>query len=121
VRGRITSRYGYRVNPVTLRRGFHAGLDIGANTGVPIRAAMRGRVTSAGYSDVFGNFVIISHNSNYRTLYGHMDVIRTQTGAYVDTGELIGDVGNTGQSTGPHLHFQVYKNGHTVNPALLMR
>jgi murein DD-endopeptidase MepM/ murein hydrolase activator NlpD len=120
VRGRITSRYGYRRSPITGLRSFHSGLDISANTGVPIKAAMAGRVISAGYNDIFGYFVVISHHSNYRTLYGHMNLIRTATGAYVRTGQVIGDVGNTGQSTGSHLHFQVYKNGLTVNPILLM-
>ncbi|MDR1256253.1 MAG: M23 family metallopeptidase [Spirochaetaceae bacterium] len=120
VRGRITSRYGYRVNPVTSQRGFHSGLDISANTGVPIKAAMSGMVLSTGYNDVFGYFVLVSHHSSYRTLYGHMSIIRTKPGAYVKTGQVIGDVGNTGQSTGSHLHFQVYKNGLTVNPTLLM-
>jgi murein DD-endopeptidase MepM/ murein hydrolase activator NlpD len=121
VRGRLSSRYGYRKNPITGLRGFHSGIDISANTGVPIKAAMAGRVISTGYNDIFGNFVVVSHHSNYRTLYGHMSVIRTETGAYVRGGQTIGDVGNTGQSTGSHLHFQVYKNGLTVNPLLLMR
>jgi murein DD-endopeptidase MepM/ murein hydrolase activator NlpD len=121
VRGRLTSRYGYRRSPITGLRGFHSGIDISANTGIPIKAAMAGRIISAGYNDVFGNFVVISHHSNYRTLYGHMSVIRVETGAYVRSGQTIGDVGNTGQSTGSHLHFQVYKNGLTVNPLLLMR
>ncbi|MDR3356500.1 MAG: M23 family metallopeptidase [Spirochaetaceae bacterium] len=120
VRGRITSGYGYRKSPITGLRSFHSGIDISANTGVPIKAAMAGRVISAGYNDVFGYYVVISHHSNYRTLYGHMSLIRTETGAYVRTGAVIGDVGNTGQSRGAHLHFQVYKNGLTVNPIRLM-
>jgi murein DD-endopeptidase MepM/ murein hydrolase activator NlpD len=120
VRGRLTSRYGYRRNPITGLRGFHSGIDLSANTGVPIKAAMAGRIISTGYNNVFGNFVVISHHSNYRTLYGHMSVIRVETGAYVRSGQIIGDVGNTGQSTGSHLHFQVYKNGLTINPLLLM-
>ncbi|MDR0684261.1 MAG: M23 family metallopeptidase [Spirochaetaceae bacterium] len=121
VRGRITSGYGYRKSPITGLRSFHSGIDLSANTGVPIKAAMAGRVISAGYNDVFGYFVVISHHSNYRTLYGHMSVIRTEAGAYVRTSDIIGNVGNTGQSRGSHLHFQVYKNGLTVNPILLMR
>jgi murein DD-endopeptidase MepM/ murein hydrolase activator NlpD len=120
VRGRITSRYGYRRSPITGLRSFHSGLDISANIGVPIKAAMSGRVISTGYNDIFGYFVVISHHSNYRTLYGHMNRIRTENGAYVRTGQIIGDVGNTGQSTGAHLHFQVYKGGLTINPILLM-
>ena len=121
IRGRITSRYGWRISPITGKRGFHSGLDIAAPTGTPIGAGMSGRVSSVGYSAVFGNYVIISHHSNYRTLYAHLSSIKTRSGAYVSAGQTIGYVGNTGQSTGPHLHFQVYKNGSTINPALFMR
>jgi len=120
VRGRITSRYGYRRSPITGARGFHSGLDISANIGVPVKAPMAGRVISAAWSEIFGNYIVLSHHSNYRTLYGHLSVIRTKPGAYVRLGEIIGEVGNTGQSTGSHLHFQVYKNGVTVNPLILM-
>jgi murein DD-endopeptidase MepM/ murein hydrolase activator NlpD len=120
--GYITSFYGWRRNPFNRNaRHFHNGLDIKGSTGAPVRAAMAGRVSSVGYDNVFGNYVIISHHSGYRTLYGHMSVIRTRTGAYVAQGERIGDVGNTGQSTGSHLHFTVYKNGATTNPRALLR
>lgn len=120
VRGRITSRYGYRISPVSGVRTFHTGLDISGVTGTPIKAAMSGRVTSAGYNSVFGKYVVVAHHSNYQTLYGHMSAIRTRSGAYVKTGEIIGYVGNTGLSTGSHLHFTVYKNGRTVNPSMLI-
>jgi len=122
VNGAITSYYGWRRDPFNRgHRQFHSGLDIKGSTGTPVRAAMSGRVSAVGYDNVFGNYVIISHHSGYRTLYGHMHVIRTRTGAYVAQGERIGDVGNTGQSTGSHLHFTVYKNGATVNPRALLR
>jgi len=122
IHGAITSYYGWRRNPFNRSlRHFHNGMDIKGSTGTPVRAAMAGRVSAVGYDNVFGNYVIISHHSGYRTLYGHMHVIRTKTGAYVSQGERIGDVGNTGQSTGPHLHFTVFKNGATVNPRALMR
>jgi murein DD-endopeptidase MepM/ murein hydrolase activator NlpD len=123
VSGYITSSYGYRVYPFDDDGGrqFHTGIDIGATTGTPVRAAMSGRVSSAGWDDVLGNHVVISHHAGYRTLYGHMSVIRVKTGAYVGTGERIGDVGTTGRSTGPHLHFTVYKNGVTVNPRSLLK
>jgi murein DD-endopeptidase MepM/ murein hydrolase activator NlpD len=123
VSGYITSPYGYRVYPFDDDGGrqFHTGIDIGASTGIPVRAAMSGRVSSAGWDDVLGNHVVISHHAGYRTLYGHMNVIRVKTGAYVGTGERIGDVGTTGRSTGPHLHFTVYKNGVTVNPRSLLK
>jgi murein DD-endopeptidase MepM/ murein hydrolase activator NlpD len=120
VRGYITSRYGYRINPFGGARQFHTGLDIGAATGTPVRAAMSGRVSATGYNGTSGNYVIISHHSGYRTLYAHLSVIRVKSGAYVRTGDRIGDVGSTGLSTGPHLHFTVYKNGITVNPAAVM-
>jgi murein DD-endopeptidase MepM/ murein hydrolase activator NlpD len=122
VRGAITSPYGYRRNPFdSSRRQFHSGIDIRGSTGTPVRAAMSGRVSRVGYDAVFGNYVVINHHSGYRTLYAHMSVIRTRNGAYVGAGERIGDVGSTGWSTGPHLHFTVYKNGVTVNPRALMK
>jgi murein DD-endopeptidase MepM/ murein hydrolase activator NlpD len=121
VRGRITSPYGYRVSPFTGNRTFHSGMDIGAPLGTPIRAAMAGLVTAAGYDATFGNYVIVSHHAGYRTMYGHMHTIRVKAGAYVGAGDLIGAVGSTGLSTGAHLHFTVYKNGRTMNPRSLLR
>ncbi len=121
INGYITSLYGYRPSPFTGVRQFHSGLDIGAPTGTPIKAGMSGRVTATGYDDISGNYVVITHHSGYRTLYAHMSVIRTKTGNYVRTGDRIGDVGSTGLSTGPHLHFTVYKNGVTVNPRQLIK
>ena len=121
VRGRISSGYGYRSHPFTGARQFHSGIDISASHGTPVRAAMPGRVSAAGFDNIFGNYVVISHHSGYRTLYAHLSVIRVKSGTYVGMGERIGDVGNTGQSTGSHLHFTVYKDGKTVNPLNLMR
>jgi len=122
INGVITSPYGSRIDPFNSgRRQFHTGIDIRGGYGTPIRAAMAGRVSQVGYDNVLGNYVVITHHSGYRTLYGHMSVIRTRTGAYVALGERIGDVGSTGLSTGPHLHFTVYKNGVLVNPRPLIR
>ncbi|GHT72438.1 hypothetical protein FACS1894110_26820 [Spirochaetia bacterium] len=122
VRGYITSAYGRRRSPITGAMHFHAGIDIGGNpVGAPIKAAMAGRVTTTGWDDAYGNYVVITHHSGYRTLYGHMNIIRVKSGAYVSAGERIGDIGSTGQSTGPHLHFTVYKNGVTVSPRSLMK
>jgi murein DD-endopeptidase MepM/ murein hydrolase activator NlpD len=121
VAGYITSPYGYRANPFGGARQFHSGLDIGAPMGTPVRAAMAGRISTAGYDKTLGNYVVISHHSGYRTLYGHMSYVRVKAGSYVQTGQSIGDVGSTGLSTGPHLHFTVYKNGVTVNPRSLMK
>jgi murein DD-endopeptidase MepM/ murein hydrolase activator NlpD len=119
--GYITSSYGYRTSPFTGIRQFHSGLDIGSPAGTAVKAAMPGRVSAVGWDDVLGNYVVVSHHSGYRTLYGHLSVARAKPGAYVGTGERIGDVGSTGLSTGPHLHFTVYKNGKTVNPRVLMK
>jgi murein DD-endopeptidase MepM/ murein hydrolase activator NlpD len=121
LRGRLTSYYGYRRSPFTGSRSFHDGLDIAAPTGTPIKAALAGRVQSAGWDSTYGNFVVITHAAGYKTLYGHMDSIAARSGAYVNAGAVIGYVGNTGVSTGPHLHFTVYKNGSSVNPRALLR
>jgi murein DD-endopeptidase MepM/ murein hydrolase activator NlpD len=121
VRGRITSNYGYRANPFGgTTREFHSGMDIAVPLGTPVRAALSGRVTSAGWDNVYGNFVVITHYSNYRTLYGHMSALKTKVGAYVVSGETIGLAGSTGRSTGPHVHFTVYKNGVTTDPSPLL-
>jgi murein DD-endopeptidase MepM/ murein hydrolase activator NlpD len=113
----VTSNYGYRSNPFGGGgRQFHTGLDIGAPTGTPIYSAMGGRVTFSGYSENNGNYVVISHHSGYRSMYAHMSKRRVSTGDIVYAGQRIGDVGSTGKSTGPHLHFMVYKNGRTINP-----
>jgi murein DD-endopeptidase MepM/ murein hydrolase activator NlpD len=121
VQGRLTSYYGYRRNPISGGRSFHDGLDIAAITGTPIRAAMAGQVISVGYDNVYGNFVLINHSGGYRTLYGHMDSFCTRGGTYVTTDDVIGYVGSTGQSTGAHLHFTVYKNGSSINPRTVLR
>ena len=121
VTGYITSSYGYREDPFGRGVQFHNGLDIGVPLGTVIRAAMAGRVTSTGFNDSYGNYLIISHHSGYRTMYAHLSVISVKSGAYVAAGERIGLAGSTGLSTGPHLHFTVYKDGVTVNPRSLMK
>ena len=121
-RGRITSPYGWRLDPFGSGiRQFHTGIDIGGTIGTPIVAAMSGRVAHVGYDGVYGNYLIINHHSGYRTLYAHLSTVRVRAGAYVATGQRIGDVGISGRVTGPHLHFTVYKDGVTVNPLTLMR
>jgi murein DD-endopeptidase MepM/ murein hydrolase activator NlpD len=125
IRGRITSLYGYRPNPFNPKddgtRQFHSGIDIAAAAGTHIRAAQSGRVSTVSYDASFGNYIVINHHSGYRTLYAHMSVTRVKAGALVTAGQHIGDVGSTGRSTGPHLHFTVYKNGVTVNPLNLIK
>ncbi len=117
-RFRLSSRYGWRNNPFRPGvRSFHNGIDMAAPRGTPIYAALAGRVIAAGYSKVYGNYIIIAHHSGYRTLYGHLHAIFTSRGAFVTPSSKIGIVGNTGMSTGPHLHFTIFKNGSTLNPA----
>lgn len=111
----VTSAYGYRVHPVTGAWSFHTGVDLGAAEGTPIYATRSGTVTTATYSDVYGNYVTINHGDGYSSLYGHMTHYVVSAGEYVSQGEVIGYVGSTGWSTGPHLHFTIYYNGSTVN------
>lgn len=112
----VTSAYGYRVHPVTGAWSFHTGVDLGAGEGTPIYATRSGTVTTATYSDVYGNYVTINHGDGYSSLYGHMTHYVVSAGEYVSQGEVIGYVGSTGWSTGAHLHFTIYYNGSTVNP-----
>ncbi|MDM3859467.1 MAG: M23 family metallopeptidase [Aphanizomenon gracile PMC644.10] len=103
----ITSLFGWRVHPITGDRRFHAGTDLGAPTGTPILAAAGGQVESANWLGGYGLAVIINHGSAQQSLYGHMSEILVQPGQWVEPGTVIGRVGSTGNSTGPHLHFEV--------------
>lgn len=117
----LSSPYGWRDSPFnTGKRTFHGGVDMAVGNGTPIYAALDGTVTAVGYNSVYGNYVIIQHHSGYKTLYGHMSKHACRKGNFVYTNTVIGYVGSTGQSTGPHLHFTVYKNGKTVNPMSLI-
>lgn len=115
----ISSRYGWRNNPFVGRRTFHNGVDMATSQGTAVYAALDGTVIQTGYDVTFGNFVVIAHHSGYQTMYAHLSKILVERGKRVTTNTRIGNVGNTGQSTGPHLHFTVYKNRSTINPASL--
>lgn len=121
VRGWITSRFGWREDPFSGSRTYHNGLDIGAGRGTSILAAMEGRVSATGYSATLGNYVLLAHHSGWTSFYGHLDSIAVRAGQGVSLGARIGMVGNTGYSTGPHLHFSVFKNGRSINPAGVLR
>ncbi|MBE9003577.1 peptidoglycan DD-metalloendopeptidase family protein [Fortiea sp. LEGE XX443] len=103
----ITSLFGWRIHPITGDRRFHAGTDLGAPMGTPILAAAKGQVDTAGWAGGYGLTVILTHSSAQQTLYGHMSEIFVQPGQIVEPGMVIGRVGSTGNSTGPHLHFEV--------------
>ncbi|NMG11698.1 M23 family metallopeptidase [Brasilonema sp. UFV-L1] len=103
----ISSVFGWRIHPITGDRRFHTGTDIGAATGTPVLAAYSGKVESADWLGGYGMTVILNHNSAQQTLYGHMSEIFVQPGQWVEKGTVIGRVGSTGLSTGPHLHFEV--------------
>jgi murein DD-endopeptidase MepM/ murein hydrolase activator NlpD len=119
---RITSPYGWRTDPVTGKgRRVHEGIDLSANTGVPIKAAMDGRVVAASIDPVYGKYIIISHPNGLQTLYAHMNAFVVKDGDYVYQGANIGEVGATGYVTGAHLHFGVYKNGKSVNPLVYLK
>ncbi|MFC4307052.1 peptidoglycan DD-metalloendopeptidase family protein [Cohnella boryungensis] len=113
---RITSAFGIRKDPFTRRATYHAGLDIGGNTGDPIYAAADGVVLEAGYSTSHGNNVMISHTSAVKTHYSHMSKITATVGSKVSKGDVIGELGSTGRSTGPHLHYEVILKGENVDP-----
>ena len=114
---RIGSGFGYRIDPVYKVTKFHAGLDFTSPQGTPIYATADGVVKEAGYNEGgYGNHVIINHGSGYETWYGHMYRIKAKVGNHVKRGEVIGYVGNTGKSTGPHCHYEVHRIGQHVDP-----
>ena len=114
---RIASGFGYRIDPIYGTTKMHKGLDFTAPQGVPIYATGNGVVATAAFSpNGYGNHVIINHGYGYQTLYGHMVRIKARVGQKVTRGEVIGWVGSTGKSTGPHCHYEVHVNGNAVDP-----
>jgi murein DD-endopeptidase MepM/ murein hydrolase activator NlpD len=116
VRGPISSPFGYRSNPFTGLRTYHSALDIAVPLGTKVKATRAGTVADTGYNSVFGNYIILKHSSGYQSLYGHLSAIGVREGQSVDQGAVIGNSGNTGESTGPHLHFSIFQNGKALDP-----
>ena len=112
----ISSRFGERIHPITGELKNHNGMDIASNMGTTVYAADGGRVVLAEWYGGYGNCIMIEHGNGYKTLYGHLSVISVKNGQTVNQGEAIGQVGSTGNSTGPHLHFEVYLNGGRIDP-----
>lgn len=119
VYGTTTSSFGMRRHPLLGFTRFHKGMDIGAPMGAPIVAATDGVVRFAGWHGGHGNYVMLAHSGGMATGYAHMSRIVARVGAHVAQGQLIGYVGSTGLSTGPHLHYEVYRNGQAINPATM--
>lgn len=114
---RVASGFGYRIDPVYKTMKMHAGLDFAAPQGTPIYATADGTVSTAGNTgNGYGNHVIINHGYGYETLYGHMVRVKAKNGQVVKRGEVIGWVGSTGKSTGPHCHYEVHKYGNKIDP-----
>lgn len=118
----LSSRFGSRTDPISGKKNsFHTGIDMACPTGTPIYASMSGTVEVAGWHNSYGNYVIIKHKDHYQTLYGHMSKILVKKGTKINQGDKIGLVGSTGYSTGPHLHFTVYKNGSLIDPLSILK
>ena len=114
--GVITSPYGYRTHPIFGRTIYHSGMDIGVDYGTPIHAADSGTVIYSGWISGYGNAVIIDHGGGMQTLYGHNQSLNVSEGQSVSKGDVIAFAGSTGNSTGPHCHFEVEINGQAVDP-----
>ena len=113
---RMASGYGWRIDPIYHTRRFHAGMDFTAPIGTDIYATGNGTIIAAGWQQGYGNCVQISHGYGYLTLYGHMSAVKARVGQTVKRGDVIGLVGSTGKSTGPHLHYEVHYKGEVMNP-----
>jgi murein DD-endopeptidase MepM/ murein hydrolase activator NlpD len=116
VSGYISSPFGYRIHPQKGTREMHTGLDIAAEPGSPVKVTADGIVSFAGWSGGSGNLVVIEHGFGYSTCYAHNKKILVQVGEKVNRGEIISYVGSTGNSTGPHSHYEVWIDGKPVNP-----
>ena len=121
VMGKISSSFGWRRSPFGKRRVFHAGLDIRAPRGRTIVAAGDGRIVHSGWMGGYGRTIVIAHSNGHTTLYGHCSRLLARSGARVNRGQIIAQVGSTGRSTGNHLHFEVRKNGTPMNPIRFLR
>jgi murein DD-endopeptidase MepM/ murein hydrolase activator NlpD len=117
----ISSSYGLRDNPFGRGHEFHNGIDFVVDRGTPVRATAPGRVDAAGYEGPNGNRVAIDHGFGYRSVYAHLSRVQVKSGEMVQRGEVIGLSGNTGRSSGPHLHYTLYYQGQTIDPARYLK
>jgi murein DD-endopeptidase MepM/ murein hydrolase activator NlpD len=117
VAGTPTSGYGVRIDPIQHKEIKHPGFDLAARVGTPVAAAATGTVVQAGPAGTYGNLVTVRHGNGVETRYAHLSATTVKAGDHVDAGQQIGNVGTTGYSTGPHLHFEVRKDGQAIDPA----
>jgi murein DD-endopeptidase MepM/ murein hydrolase activator NlpD len=117
----MTSPFGMRKHPIFRRMAIHTGIDLRGDTGEPVRATATGKVTIAGRQGGYGNMVEISHGNGLATRFGHLSSIGVKVGQVVRIGEIIGNIGSTGFSTGPHLHYETRVNGQPVDPQKFLR
>ncbi len=116
LKGRVTSKYGPRIDPISFKDSFHTGIDIKGKIGDPIKSIASGKIVYVGWSNVLGNYLMIKHNEGLVSIYGHLDTVISKLNDTVKMGELIGTVGKTGRSTGPHLHLEIHQNGKLIDP-----
>lgn len=121
IKGKVTSRYGKRKDPMNKKSAFHPGIDFRGKRGEEIRATADGVVKKAFRNGGYGNYVMIDHGNGYTTAFAHMEKYLVRRGDRVKRGQVIGLVGNTGRSTGPHLHYEVALDGKTINPYNFMK
>jgi len=117
--GKITSSFGYRADPFTGKMTFHPGIDLRAASGTPVFAARDGVVDDAGTLDIYGHFIILNHDGGFQSVYAHLESTLVTKGQSVNAGTLIARSGNSGVSTGPHLHFEIRRNGVPTDPSRL--
>lgn len=120
-RGKRTSIFGNRIDPIDKTIKFHTGIDIACPLGSKVYASRGGEVVFTGFSGNYGLLVVLKHKHSYHSYYGHLSKIKTKKGALVKRGEIIALSGNTGRTTGPHLHFEVRKKSRAINPGILLR
>ena len=114
--GNITSPFGNRIHPITKKEELHTGIDIDINNGTDVKASESGEIIKQGEDERFGNYIIIKHKGSFQTCYAHLESFIKNEGDYVNKGESIGVAGETGLTTGPHLHFEIRKGEERVDP-----
>lgn len=119
--GRISSTYGHRPDPIASSSQWHPGIDIATDFGAPVYASGSGMVEMADWNGGYGRYVRINHGNGYKTVYGHMSNFATATGKKVAKGDVIGFVGSSGYSTGPHIHFEIIADGHAIDPSQVLK